>query len=151
MNDNKNWFVTLIINIKINSIPYVAKFLFFIGIVFITYVFSDWITARLLSILTYVSGICIDAFFINKKTFTDNPNLEVFTFIHMIIVWTGTGALLLLLITTALKENFFSLSIIPYIKYGVNLFVIYVTMTPLLEAILNSKNNQMTNNREESR
>lgn len=145
MNKDAHWLTTLILQIKINSIPYIIKLIFFIGIVFITYIFSEDFVSRVLSFITYVAGICIDSYFLNKQCSTDSKKLEVLIFIHMIIIIGGTVALIILLITASIKKDFIASIYYPICDTMVNLFVVYATITPLLEAIINSNENQLTN------
>ena len=145
MNKEEHWLTTLILNIKINSMPYILKCIFFIGIVTITYVFSNDFVSKVLSIITYVAGICIDVYFLNKQCSTESKNLEVFIFIHMILIWAGTVFLIVLLIVSAMKTGFVDSIYCCIFDVFVYLFVMYATITPLLEAIINSNANQLTN------
>lgn len=145
MEQEKNWLVTLLIQTKIHSIPYVTKFLFFVSVVIIMNVFSDSFISKFLSALTYTSGICIDAYFLNKQCKTDSKKVEAFIFLHMIIMWAGTISIVLILFFT-FKPSFEESKFALWCQYGLNLFILYSTITPLLEAVINCNGNQLSNN-----
>lgn len=67
MSNKDSWFTTLIRNIKINSLAYIAKWIFFIAVIVIIQIFSDSFIAKVLSALTYAAGISIDSYFLNKQ------------------------------------------------------------------------------------
>ena len=144
MTKDKHWLTTLILQIKINSVPYVLKFIFFVAIIVIIHAFSDDFVTKVLSSITYTAGISIDAFFLNKQCSTNSRKLEVFIFFHMLLIWAGTVGLTLLLVIAAINEKFVESLNFCWYDLAVNLFVFYATFTPLLEAVLNSNGNQLT-------
>lgn len=148
MSNKDSWFTTLIRNIKINSLAYIAKWIFFIAVIVIIQIFSDSFIAKVLSALTYAAGISIDSYFLNKQVQTDSKIVEVILFFHMIIIWAGTVALVIIGIVAASKDTFWESGFFPTCQCFVNLFIIYSTITPLLEAIINCNGNQLTPQKE---
>lgn len=144
MSNDDSWFTTLIRQIKIHSLAYIVKLIFFIAVVVIIQIFSDTFVAKVLSVLTYAAGISIDSYFLNKQSQTDSPIVEVLLFFHMLIIWAGTVALIIIGIVAAIKDDFLKSCYFQYCECFVNLFVIYCTVTPLLEAVINSNGNQLT-------
>lgn len=66
----------------------------------------------------------------------------------MIIIWAGTVALVIIGIVAASKDTFWESGFFPMCQCFVNLFIIYSTITPLLEAIINCNGNQLTPQKE---
>lgn len=152
MTEDKNdehWLITLILQIKINSMPYIIKALIFVMIVVIIHWFSDGEVAKVLSVITYTAGMTIDSYYLSKNCITDSKKLEAFLFIHTIIVVAGTFGAVILLLKISVDNNFVASVGYKMGDFGINLFLLYATITPLLEAIINSNGNQLINKREE--
>lgn len=107
--------------------------------------FSTDFVAKTLSVLTYVAGICIDSYFMNKQIGTESKGMESALFVYEILMWAGTVALIVLFFKIALDSSFANSVYFPWCKRGVNFFVLYATSAPLIEAILNCNGNQLIN------
>lgn len=141
----EHWLTTLILQIKVNSLAYIFKGIIFIVLVFIIHAISDGFVSKTLSVATYTIGIAIDAYFLNQQCNTESRDLEVFLFIHMLIVVAGTAVAIALVLVVAVKPEFLQNKFFDFINFGVNSFLVYATATPLLEAIVNANGNQLSN------
>lgn len=142
---NKHWLGDLVINIFGHSVVYFIKLCVFIVIIGVTYIMNKDFYSRILSILTYSACICFDSFLLTKSIPDNSRNLKIKLIIHTGIVIIGTFILFIILIASASLPYFTTSRYANWCSIGVNLFTIYVTITPLLEAIVNcdkeNKNN----------
>ena len=146
MNKKEHWIATLIIQMEANSLAYFVKFIFFLLIVIIAYGTTDGYSNKIIFILTYTPGICIDSYFLQKQVDKENLVLKAGLIVNMVVLWALTLSLIVLLIFTYTIPNFTQSIAACYCNIGMNLFVIFATMQPLFEAVVNCIGQQSQEN-----